>query len=613
MDASTAALARRGGWTKAGFALALAVVVAIATVTLWTFQQHKAATLLVTRTEQVRTALSEARWALADLRASELSSYLGSRSPRPSAAEVAALRMRLDEARRLTGDNPTQQERLADFDRALTALVEHLQAQAASPVPGSGGDTAAAAARTDEMLRGLNARFVELDRVEKDLLASRQSLSDARMQNLAWAIAALVAVLAVLLPVMYVQIRRWQKQEDRLLVAEQRFHLMAQNVAEYAITMLDAKGYVRTWNVGAQRLKGYATDEIVGQHFSRFYLPEEVAGHRPQYALQQAAAEGRYEDEGWRMRKDGSRFWASVVLTALRDPAGEVSAFLKITRDLTERRQAEEALRAEVAETHRVERKLQELNHSLEAEVAKRTAELTAANARLEDARERLQELSTHLIESQEDERRRISHELHDETGQALTAIKLRLSAGLRDGALEAKGIESCMAMVDDTIYQIRRLVLDLRPLVLDDLGLADAVEAMLQRVAERTGWTTELRIDVLPRTLPPAIETASFRIVQEAVTNAARHAGARAVEVGLKQDGDRLVATIRDDGRGFDLASMRTPQMRRAHFGLVSMSERATLAGGSIAIESSPGNGTTVRVTLPLPPQTVAQEADVA
>jgi signal transduction histidine kinase len=107
-----------------------------------------------------------------------------------------------------------------------------------------------------------------------------------------------------------------------------------------------------------------------------------------------------------------------------------------------------------------------------------------------------------------------------------------------------------------------------------------------------------------LPDGLPPALETTCFRITQEALTNAARHARARSVEVNLLQTADDLVVTIRDDGVGFDPAAMRTPAMRRAHFGLVSMGERASLAGGSLTIDSSPGAGTTVRVSFPLAPR---------
>ncbi len=127
--------------------------------------------------------------------------------------------------------------------------------------------------------------------------------------------------------------------------SEDLFRLMVENVRDYAIFMLDVAGRVATWNVGAQRIKGYSAEEIVGQHFSRFYVPEDVQARKPERELQVAAAEGRCEDEGWRVRKDGSRFWANVVITAFRSADGALLGFAKVTRDLTGRHRAEQALR----------------------------------------------------------------------------------------------------------------------------------------------------------------------------------------------------------------------------------------------------------------------------
>ncbi|MFZ0386823.1 MAG: PAS domain S-box protein, partial [Solirubrobacteraceae bacterium] len=128
--------------------------------------------------------------------------------------------------------------------------------------------------------------------------------------------------------------------------SEERFRLMVQDVQDYAILMLDPNGNVATWNVGAQRLKGYEPEEIIGRHFSMFYPPGEIAGGKPKRQLELAAATGRVEDEGWRVRKDGGQFWANVVITAVRDRDGTLVGYGKITRDLTERRAHELALRA---------------------------------------------------------------------------------------------------------------------------------------------------------------------------------------------------------------------------------------------------------------------------
>ena len=134
---------------------------------------------------------------------------------------------------------------------------------------------------------------------------------------------------------------------EPLRESDERFRLLVESIGDYAIFMLDANGIVTTWNRGAERLKGYRADEIIGQHFSRFYLEEEVRAGACERELEQAARGERFDGEGWRTRKDGSRFWASVVITAIRDPGnGRLLGFSKVTGDLTQRRLTEEALRA---------------------------------------------------------------------------------------------------------------------------------------------------------------------------------------------------------------------------------------------------------------------------
>ena len=138
---------------------------------------------------------------------------------------------------------------------------------------------------------------------------------------------------------------RRRQNEEALLESERGFRLLVQGVTDYAIYMLDPTGHVANWNIGAQRIKGYSADEIVGHHFSKFYTPEDIAAGLPEKGLTTAAREGRYESEGWRLRKDGSKFWAIVVIDAIKDDNGKLIGFAKIARDITERRQSEEMLR----------------------------------------------------------------------------------------------------------------------------------------------------------------------------------------------------------------------------------------------------------------------------
>jgi PAS domain S-box-containing protein len=134
------------------------------------------------------------------------------------------------------------------------------------------------------------------------------------------------------------------RAEEALRQSEERFRLMVENVIDYAILLLDPNGNVVTWNAGAERIKGYRAEEIIGRHFSQFYPAEDVENGKPQRELEQAIANGRLEDEGWRVRKDGSTFWANVIITALRDPSGTLRGFGKVTRDMTERKRTQEAL-----------------------------------------------------------------------------------------------------------------------------------------------------------------------------------------------------------------------------------------------------------------------------
>jgi hypothetical protein len=140
-------------------------------------------------------------------------------------------------------------------------------------------------------------------------------------------------------------VRRRSHAAGTLAEAQEHFRLLVSGVREHAIFLMDTEGRIQTWNTGAEAMKGYRAEEIIGQHFSRFYLPEEVAAGKPQRELEIAEAEGHYREEGWRVRKDGSLFWASVTISAVRDESGQLGGFLKMTRDLTDKKRAEDALK----------------------------------------------------------------------------------------------------------------------------------------------------------------------------------------------------------------------------------------------------------------------------
>ncbi len=160
---------------------------------------------------------------------------------------------------------------------------------------------------------------------------------------------------------------RRKQAEEELRQSEERYRLLVESIKDYAIFRLDSQGRVATWNAGAQRIKQYHAEEIIGQHFSRFYPEEAVKRGWPEYELKMAQAEGRFEDEGWRVRKDGTQFWANVVITALRDEQGNLQGFAKVTRDMTDRKRAEESAR-ELLEETTARRVAEEIAHLIQSQ-----------------------------------------------------------------------------------------------------------------------------------------------------------------------------------------------------------------------------------------------------
>jgi PAS domain S-box-containing protein len=214
----------------------------------------------------------------------------------------------------------------------------------------------------------------------------------------------------------------------------------------------------------------------------------------------------------------------------------------------------------------------------------------------------KLQILSRRLVAAQETERRHIARELHDEIGQALTVAEMNLQTVLRSGvgALTPRLVET-LEVVERVQKQVHDISLNLRPSMLDDLGLEPALRWDTSRQATLAGLHAEFTADPLQHRLDPTIETECFRIAQEALTNVVRHAQARSVAVKLSTKDKRLCLSVRDDGVGFDVAAVREQAVRGASLGLLSMEERAALAGGGLEFISTPGQGTEVQAWFPL------------
>jgi signal transduction histidine kinase len=271
---------------------------------------------------------------------------------------------------------------------------------------------------------------------------------------------------------------------------------------------------------------------------------------------------------------------------------GKLVGYTKIARDLTQREQYEEDLRhAREQLGARVDertRELAESNETLRREMVERTQS--------EETRLRL---LRQLVRAQEDERRRMSRELHDELGQKVTALGLKLSALRNRDELSADARVQVMALeqvVRDLDADVEFVVWKLRPTGLDDLGLAEALSDYV------SSWSRHFEIAghfeaSLKQRLPAEIETVLYRIAQEALNNVAKHARASAVEVLLERDADKVLLRVQDNGAGFDM----TAALGAKSLGLLSMRERAALVSGTVVIESRPELGTVVRVDIPL------------
>jgi len=385
--------------------------------------------------------------------------------------------------------------------------------------------------------------------------------------------------------------------------SEERFRLLVEGVREYAIFQLDTEGNVASWNAGAQRLKGYESAEIIGKHFSVFYPQEARLNDEPRQILARAVRHGQSEGEGWRVRKDGSRFWANVAVTALRDSNGQLLGFAKLTRDTTEDRERAEALtKAKELLELRVEQRttvLTRVNHELRSEIAERQR----AEQQLTNSRDELRAFAARLQKVREEERTYIAREIHDELGQVCTAIKMDLALignklTARQSRLRGK-VEATTQLVDGMIVTLRRIASELRPTTLDDLGLQAALESHAQEFESRTGIRCSVTLPQEPLMLDKDRSTAIFRIFQESLTNVARHAHATSVEARFLHEPHRLIFQIVDNGTGFDPESAKAGKS----LGLIGMQERALLLGGEFKTEGKPGAGTTVTLTLPLRP----------
>ena len=377
-----------------------------------------------------------------------------------------------------------------------------------------------------------------------------------------------------------------KRGEDALRESEERFRLLVSGVRDYAIFLLDTDGTVASWNAGAERLKGYRADEIIGRHFSAFYTDEDRRDGVPDSGLRRARDEGRWGSEGWRVRKDGTRFWASVVITSLIGSDGEHRGFAKVTRDLTDRKRSEDALRG----------------------VLERERE---ASARLRDADRMRSELVTI-----------VAHDLRAPVGVIQSLVHLLLTEW--DSWPEEEKLDTIRRVAIRT-ETLAGLVDDVFDLARIDAGqlLIEAVPMDLERIIQQVVADVRtvdpgraVSVDVDPAaTRAVGDERRTWQVLSNLVSNAVKFSPPdRPVEVAVWREDDAVVVAVTDHGGGiaedqhaavFERFT-RLPEAKGtpgSGIGLFIARSLVEAQGGRISLESAPGLGSTFRFSLPASP----------
>ena len=366
-----------------------------------------------------------------------------------------------------------------------------------------------------------------------------------------------------------------------------------EKVTDFAIIFKNEKAIIEEWNIGAEHLFGWSRQEAIGQPIKIIYTHEDRRNRISEKEMNKAVETGVSEDERWHLRKDGSHFFASGLLHSLFED-GKLTGYVKIVRDLTERIELEAAL--------------ENAANTMDIRVEERTSELGEANKvlRLQIAQQQRNDHLRHVlmqrvINTQEDERKRISRDLHDHLGQELTGLRLRIQllkdkyAGEQDISDEIEALQTIAAGLDKTVDF---LTWELRPASIDELGLEIALQNFVKEWSEHFNIPVKLTIDRKPeKRLAPVAEINLYRIAQESLNNVAKHAKASAVNVKLANIDHTVSMIIEDDGVGFPVEEKANTARG---IGLIGLGERAALLNGEIEIESAVGKGTVIQVRIP-------------
>ncbi len=391
---------------------------------------------------------------------------------------------------------------------------------------------------------------------------------------------------------------------ESLEQSEERFRSVAQTASD-AIISADHSGRIVFWNRAAENMFGYSAEEARGKPLSmiipeRFRTPH-LEGMQRVAATGESRMAGKVVDCAG-LRKDGSEFFLELSVATWQTKEG--AFFGGICRDITERKQAGEALRrAHDDLERRVEERTVELlmtNWQLEKEIQVRKAK----EEELRESERRLRLLSSQILSAQETERRRISRELHDELGQSLTVMKLRLRSIEQElKKNQVKVPEDCGRSVEyltQIMENVRRLSRELSPTILEDLGLTAALRWLVNNFTANNEIKITTDISEIDNLFSQDAQIRIYRIMQEALTNIAKHAQAKKMKVLIEQDEEGISILVEDDGKGFDPRKILTKISTERGWGLAAMEERARMLGGSLDLWSQEGKGTQIILRIP-------------